>query len=521
MAGYAGGSSGRLPELFAALQSVAVLAEPGGRGLLLRIAERELERPVGVGTGEGADAGYFHLELAMACLNSPRTMTAVCNALALLDEEGTAAVRALGAELTAQPVLPPEQEERLRDLLKDLTTPRLDQLCRDAAGDLHDPYDLPAFDDAWSAHQALSGLNAREDGLPPALALVEYLAAEVAYDFDRAIALRGWNDRQAAALGLASELGVLRQRVQYAPPSAAHDAYLVIRLLPAEEPGRYRLTSWRHYGSGEPGSWQPRQGRTAVFTLAEAEAEVQELVYEAEEEWARDAGCIHVEFALLTEELNLPVQLWRFELDSDTPALLCTAYPVVVRSLTRGRTPRWHRLWRRRWQLLREHPEQWQHLMVGHPDGHHPPAGRADILEARLRADESVGTVVLSGPPEARTDGGAELQAALRTGVPVMLWLGRDEPARGTAGEQPHDLPGTEESDGTAAPFERLLRDPVELREAVKQLRLEAQSASPDRPDHRVGRRVVLLWDDPTRPVETHEPLSGPDRWDRRRVDGR
>ncbi|SEF89110.1 hypothetical protein SAMN05216223_102382 [Actinacidiphila yanglinensis] len=547
MAGYGGGEAGLLAELIAALESTPALRTADTRKVFLRLAELELNEPTGV--QDHPAARYFHVELAVACLRNPRMMAAASAALATLDEEGTAEVRRIAEELLAQPVLPPEQESVLRQLLKGLVTPRLPQLCQDAAGELHDPPDPPP-DDAWSAYEALSGLNAREDRLPPSLALVEYLAAEVAYD--QAIALRAWNDRQAAALGLVSEMGVLRQRVVYAPPKSAHDAYLVIRLLPRESPGRYELTSWRHYGSDDPANWQPRPGPTAVWTLAEAERQVEQLLFEAEETWARDADQIHVEFALLTEDLNLPVQAWRYELDSDTPMPLCAKYLVVVRSLTRGRTERWHRPWRQRWQLLRENPAQWHSLMVGGSGPGHPPVGRPTALEARLNAEMSVGALVLSGPPEENGDGGFELQAALRSGVPVVLWLGRDELPPGDAGARAPETAGpaadpgadhaTESGSGPGGAhspveaeehFERLLRDPLRLREAVKELRLEAQSdfsreprdpsgaaVPPGRTHHRVGHRVVLLWDDPTRPVETHEPLSGPDRGDRRRVDG-
>lgn len=531
-----------LGALVATLEKCPCLRERSSRQLFLDLAAAQLGESLGVENHENAH--YFHVELAMVCQRGTGTMAAVLGALDRLDKDAALAVRRAGAELLAAPVLSAEALEELRPLLKGLSTPRLARICRDAAGPLHD---LPPYPDAWSAFEALSGLNAREDMLPPALALVEYLAAEASApdSFEHGFALRGWNDTQAATLGLVSALGALRQRVNYPAPTSEYDAHLIVRLLPREEPGRYQLTSWRHFGTEDAEDWQPRQGPTAVVDLAQAERTVQDLLYEAEAYWASDAGSIHVEFALMSEQLDLPVHLWRTELDSAQPARLCDQYTVVVRSLLRSRTPRWHRLWKQRWQLLLDSPGQWRSFVVGGPAPHHPPARQPAVLERRLRAEQSVGCVVLSEPAGQRV---AELEVALRTGVPVMMWLGPDhtgaeggQDPRAAAEESPgavsenaagtpadrnpyHPLP----VDSTEEPLGVLLRDPFRLREAVKQLRLEALSDSSGHPRHRVGRQVVLLWDDPTRPVEGHGPLAGPHRGRRadaapgwRGVDGR
>ncbi|MFJ2350157.1 VMAP-C domain-containing protein, partial [Streptomyces antimycoticus] len=112
------------------------------------------------------------------------------------------------------------------------------------------------------------------------------------------------------------------------------DAYLVIRLLPQEEAGCYDLSSWHQY---DPSGWHPARGPVTQVTLETAERAVQTLVYEAAEEWD-DAGAIHIEFMLDSDDLNLPVHRWRLELDSESPIPLCMGRTGVGGGHARTRT---------------------------------------------------------------------------------------------------------------------------------------------------------------------------------------
>ncbi|MFJ9249760.1 hypothetical protein [Streptomyces sp. NPDC101776] len=491
MTAYGGGGLGLVRELAEALARCGSLQERGSRALCLRLMAKELGAPPPV--REHDVAHYFLLELAWACLENPRTMRALHEALTALNED-VAELRRLTDDLLADPALPVGEMMTLRPLLDGFALPNLPDLCRRAAGGLRQ---VPPYDDAWSAFEGLSRLNARPDGLPTTMAFVEYVAAEAPYE--RGIALRAWNDAQAHGLSLLTELRSLRQQVAYAHSPEPGNAYLVVRLLRREEPGRYRLTSWRHYDPDEPTSWRPAQEASVEVTLAEAEREVERLVFEADEDWARDADRIHVEFALGQEDLNLPVHRFRIEIDSPEPASLGVGYCVVVRSLTRCRTPRWHRAWKQRWTSLSRTPELARPLVMGGPGHDDPRCDDLPSLDARLRGDRSIGCLLLSGPPEPATDSAREALIALRCGLPALLWDSRDVTTpRGVVQADDriygmlHDLPG--------------------LREAVTQLRTEAHGGSLNGRDNHPGHHLVLLFDDPTRPIESHQPLAGPDQ---------
>ncbi|MER6035346.1 MULTISPECIES: hypothetical protein [unclassified Streptomyces] len=496
MTAYGGGGLGLVREFAEALGRCASLQERGSRALCLRLMAKELGAPAPV--REYDVAHYFLLELASVCLENPRTMRALLEALRAFGED-VDEIRALTDDLLADPALPVDEVLSLRPLLDGLAPPNLPALCRRAVADLRP---VPPYPDAWSAFEGLSRLNARPDGLPPTLAFVEYVAAEAPHD--RSFTLRAWNDAQAQALSLLTELRSLRQQAAYASSPEPGNAYLVVRLLRREEPGRYLLTSWRHYDPDAPDSWRPRQEGSVEVTAAEAEREVERLVFAADEDWARDADRIHVEFLLGTDDLNLPVHRFRTELDSDPVSYLSVGYCVVVRSLQRSRTPRWYRPWRQRWAAVRDTPELVRPLVVGGRRAEDPRPGDVSALDARLKGDRSVGCLVLSRPPEGGGEGAQEALVALRCGVPALLWDSRDTRDLSTP-------PDVVQSDNA------LLRDLSGLREAVTELRTEAHGGSLNGRDDHPGHHLVLLWDDPTRPVESPQPLTGPDQG----VDGR
>lgn len=473
--------------LVTALKEFRCLMDPDSRELCLELVARELDEVLPVRNHRVTN--YFLVELAKECLDNERFMWALRGSLAILapDAPAMTGLDSVMEQMTARPALPTDATERLRSLLEGLEVAQLTRLCRGAAGPLQE---VPPVTGPWHAFETLSRMNARPDGLPPNLALVEYLAAS-ARPLELADRLRSWADEQAGELSLTSPLRSLRQQVGHAAPTEAIDAYLVIQLLPQDEPGRYELSSWHAY---DPTGWNPVRGPASTVTVATAERAVHDLVREATAEW-EDAHCIHLEFVLSAEDLHLPVHMWRHELDSDFPTPLCDTYPVVVRSLERSQNRHWYRPWKKRWQTFSSQPERSRQLVVDGPDPDSPPPGDPGALLARLNADEHVVALVLNAPPGASQEGSLQALMAWRAGIPVVVWDRR----------HPRD------PDFAHHLRQKAIGDLARLREAVKELRVESQGlASAEREQH-LGQHVMLVWDDPTRPVSTQGRLAGPD----------
>jgi DNA-binding CsgD family transcriptional regulator len=263
---------------------------------------------------------------------------------------------------------------------------------------------------------------------------------------------------------------------------SAHDstAYLLIQVEPRLDPnGRedaYTLSPFRQwYG---PESWHSRRGESRSVHRADLEREVDGQIEQMEVEWSDRIGTVIVEFVLPWELLNADVAWWNKESRSFRPTPLAMDYAVVVRSLERLRTPRWHRSWWQRWLQLQGNPtENRIHWSQPTERDYHT------RLETELKSDGQIVALVLSEPPTSQT-GRLELEAGLRAGLPIVIWHQEDctDPAFREAVTQLV-------SDGG------LSRLPMRVRE----LRMEALRLDPDaRVDH-VGRRLVVLWDDPER----------------------
>lgn len=478
--------------LVTALKEFRCLTDPDLRTLCLDLVAMELEMTsVPVRVHRVTD--YFLVELARECLENVRIMHALRASLAVMaaaDEDAMNRLDSVMEQMTARPALPGAATAKLRSLLEELEIEQLGQLCRTAAGPLQD---VPAVTSPWHAFEVLSRMNAQPGGVPPGLALVEHLAA-AARPLHRADALREWADEQARELDLTPQLRSLRQQVGHAAPAAPVDAYLVIRLLPQEEAGCYELSSWHQY---DPSGWHPARGPITQVTSETVERTVQTLVYEAAEEWD-DARSIHIEFMLGSNDLNLPVHRWRLELESELPTPLYMDHPVVVRSLERSQTRRWHREWKQRWNLFDQYPERAKQLVVDGEDADSPRSGDPTALLARLKADPQVVALVLNSPPGTTVEGGSEALTAWRAGIPVVAWDGRATRDPGFVQQLRR-----KQADATGS----LAR----LREAVTELRLDAHTIDSAEREHHLGQHVVLVWDDPTRPVEPQGRMSGPD----------
>jgi hypothetical protein len=165
-------------------------------------------------------------------------------------------------------------------------------------------------------------------------------------------------------------------------------------------------------------------------------------------------------------------------------------YPVVIRSLERLRTPRWHRAWHQRWQRLQAAPATTR-VYWSRPSGE----DYFTRLETELKSDERVVSLILSEPPTvANRTGQQEVEAALRAGLPVIVWHRQDCTS-----------PAFREG------VTRLISDAglAQLPARAKELRLEALRLEPKvRQDH-IGRHLTVLWCDPERKPDPVGSSSG------------
>jgi hypothetical protein len=200
-----------------------------------------------------------------------------------------------------------------------------------------------------------------------------------------------------------------------------------------------------------------------------------EVVVAAERAWADQHLSVTLEVLLPRELLHLPIQRWSKEHESGQPQPLCLDYIIRLRSLERMKSTHWHRAWRERWQSMQADPS---------PARIHFANGSAERVDVILRDQDSVAMVLTSAPPPqgALLD---EFTAALRSGLPVLLW---------------HPL-------GTSEELQKLVIWLAErggligLPERTKESRRAMLGSSGLPFDNDLVRDLVVLWDDPDRTV--------------------
>jgi NTP-dependent ternary conflict system VMAP-like protein len=379
-------------------------------------------------------------------------------------------------------LLPANELAQLRDFLDDLVVPQLPTLLHRAAGPGVPPPQPGAT--AWEVLAYLAEFNAGADGFPPAMSFVELLARQVGDGSLRA-RLQEWNDAQARRLRLSSELTKFREA--NAEPITANALLHLMIVIQHDgiDPDRFEITHWRQ---DDPDEWPPARGDSRTVRIDQIERQVDQLVIDAERAWRGHAGMVALEVVLPRALLNLPVHLWHKEHDSGVPRPLCLDYPIVVRSLERMMSDHWHRVWKRRWQKLREDPRKAEVHYARSTGSDSPHA-----IEAVLEKEQRCAAIVLTAAPPPKPRGGDQLMSALRSGLPAVLWHRNDA-------------------------------DPESLREIVEWLaeegglgdlpartqgiRRDAHLDSPTRFDLKVVRELVVLWDNPDRLV-TPDELAG------------
>ncbi len=379
--------------------------------------------------------------------------------------------------------LPAAELQRMREWLDGITVSQLPTLVHRAAGPGVPP--APSGSNAWEAFSYLADFNAGADGFPPALKFVELVALKVGGD--AGANLTEWNNDQARRLRLEPALRARRAAAAASGLPVDTRLHLMIVVQPdGIDPDRYLLSHWRQ---DDPAEWPPARGDIQMVAFDELEQCVDDLVVSAERAWSGHGGAVALEFVLPRTLLNLPVHRWHKEHDSGDPRPLCLDYPIVVRSLERMRSSQWHRVWHQRWQVLMTDPSA-ARVHFGQPadtEKHHG-------IDAVLSDPRWVLMVLTASPPSQPRAGADELAAALRSGLPALVWHSqassddlREVVTWLVDGDGLGDLPGRAQASRRAA--------------------FRAPGA---RFDLTLARDLVVLWDDPHRLVVLDQPPGRP-----------
>jgi hypothetical protein len=357
--------------------------------------------------------------------------------------------------------------DQVRDWLADVAVPNFAALARRAAGAA---LPLPRFADPWCAFTYLVDINAGSDGVPPGLVFLDALATEANGDLGEA--MRTWTDRKVRQQHIEEAFEAHRRAMsQNLEESRLH------LLIALEHDGiddrRYVLSAWRQ---DDPEVWPPARNEIRPVEEGDVERAFDEAVVAAERAWADQRASVTLEVLLPRELLHLPVHRWSKELESGQPQPLCLDYIIILRSLERMRSTHWYRIWRERWRSMHADPSPSRIHFAGSE-------GDTERIDVALRARDSV-AMVLTAPPPPRHQVGStidELTAALRSGLPVLLWHPEASP------ETLHDLVTWLVARGGL----------IGLPERTKESR-RASLGSAALP---FARDLVVLWDDAERTI--------------------
>lgn len=464
--------------LVEALQRLSCLAELSGRNLIVRMLADELGARLPI--EEHANPVFHIYSIVDACRQRFDGLPTLVEVLDRVEQGSNPMqrVRGIVGGMTALEIWPQEERDRLFDLLRGVVIPDIGDIYRFVAGpESRELLRQTTFPEVFLA---LEMLNAQPDGLPKPLVFVEYLATRVR--FELACELRRWADQQATRFGVVAELQTVRRRFAHeslpAPPPRSH-AYLVLLLRPEGPSGEnYRLCHWAQLDISA--GWHPDRGPDFVGDLSDIRRRVAELVETAAEDWAQYEPEIHVEFILSGELLNLEVDRWQWETESPVPEPVGCRFPVVVRSLDRMTSGKWHGPWRTRWKRLQE--QLGDDGMIARTSSHRPETDDLLKLTAIFEREPELVSLVLGDPPELGRLGAGQVQVGLRAGVPVMVWHREDC-----------------ESAEFIDVVEALLHQdgPGDVPQRARRVRANALAEGVDH----VGNHVTILWDDPDRLV--------------------
>ncbi|MFC8512741.1 hypothetical protein [Streptomyces sp. NPDC057257] len=472
-------------ETLAALLAVRALEDRSARALLVELVGEALGHRADL--REQSTVRLQLVELSRFCTRLPGGLAALARQLPMLEENcpQTVLVQRLADEWTAVDSLAglPEVTDAWEFLTETLGSLSMTSAMRTAlvrtATHARVSAPPPYADNPWHDFLHLAGQGAPRDGLPPWMLYLDRSTESMERRIAREVLAH--NRQWALRVGLAELLdGDRRDRVKSpTAPVRRHEEYLAIRITPDPlESGRYTVShsfmspAQDRYSEG--GASLPEVGRD------ELKQAVSGIVRQVERAAGDRPGDLWLEFVLPFELLNLPVDWWPRDTGEVPNVPLAVDYPVVIRSLDRLQETAWHRFWRRRWLQLTigEDPSVSVHVNVARENGDHLRG-----LEARLGDNEHFVATVLSGPPLPDHPGHKELQAALRSGLPVVIWH--------------REGPSTDEFldvvNGLLA--EGLQRFPTKV--AAYRRKVAIQDAEQD--EQHPGRHLTVLWDNPDR----------------------
>lgn len=359
-----------------------------------------------------------------------------------------------------------EEMDLVRGWLADLDVPNFGDLARRAASA---PLPLPRFSDPWHAFTYLADLNAGPDSVPPALLYLDALVAEAGADASSPIT--AWVDEQIRRLDITAAFQEHRRAMAHIVDEP--QLHLLIALYgDAIDPRRFTLLAWRQ---DDPGLWPPAMTSVQYIAFDGIELSFDKVILAAEQAWAGQHAAVTLEFFLPRELMHLPVHRWRKEHESGQPQPLCLDYIIRIRSLDRLKATHWHRQWRERWLSMHADPSPARILFAGAVDGAQP-------VDVALRARNCVAMVLTGSPPSQPEAEGDEFTAAMRSGLPVVIW---------------HPSASLEE---LATYLTELISSGtlIDLPGRTKESRMSALDPAPD---SKLARDLVVLWDDPDRTV--------------------
>jgi vWA-MoxR associated protein C-terminal domain/vWA-MoxR associated protein middle region 0/Effector-associated domain 2 len=464
------------------LVEVGLADDASSRMRLIQVTGDRLARPLEVRLEvRQGTVGRDHLvEFVDACAKTQGGMAALARAVWVIwpGSHVCEQVCQLVGEPRVLELLPENALMHVRELLVGITIPQLPTLVSQAGGPGVPP--APSVASAWEAFSHLAEFNAGADGFPPALAFVELVAQQVGGEVGAK--LTGWNDEQARRLRLEPQLRPRRAKCAARVPAESRLHLMIVVQHDAIDPNRYLLSYWRQ---DDPSEWQPAPGETLLVKFDQLERGVDYLVVGAERAWSGHEAAVALEFVLPRALLNLPVHRWCKEHDSGDPRPLCLDYPVVVRPLERMLRSQWHRVWRLRWKMLMNDPSA-ARVHFGQPADMAQP----HLIDVALSDPQLALMVLTSAPPAQPRPGVDELGAALRSGLPALVWHPdassealREVVTRHFEGDGLGDLPGR-----------------------VQALRRAGLQASEVSPDVNIAHDLVVLWDDPHRVVNLDQP---------------
>lgn len=473
-----------------ALLDIPVLADPRARAMLVELVAEAVGHPLVL--REQPSAGLQLLELFRACQGIVNGVSVLVRSVESMVASGPQVdpARRLAEEWTALHAVPeltgmwPLLSETLGRL--SLTRNQRIALFQEATdGQLTAP---PRHSDTpWSDLVHLAGRNAVPGRLPPWMLYLERCAFWM--EPPTALELRARNRKIALKWQFAPQLDRARfvDPVHRQFPVRRHEEYLAIQFSPDRLQSGHYSVSHLFLTDARDRGWEPGDTIHRV-PLADLEQVVSRLVSQVEQVNGDRSAHLRLEFVLPMELLNLPVDCWPRDMTENPQVPLALDYSVVVRSLDRLQHGDWHRKWRNRWEQLR----------VGEPlaDSVHIVNARKPLAVTSLEAvlsEERLVALVLSEPPVPdRVQGCRELQAALRSGLPVIIW---------------------HRSDCSTREFRRALNDL--LAEGLQRLpnrlaafrRQAAGSPTPEGRKSHIGSNLTVLWDDPDRKPEAAAPF--------------